>query len=87
VLRLRSAALPIGFKNEAVLSRLLNDVTAYLVIEDLGELGRAFVETDLAQADRETIIRNFISGQYKNALRVIAFNTAEGWSRDRVLVV
>jgi hypothetical protein len=26
--------------------------------------------------------RNFLSGQYSNALRVIAFNTAEGWSRD-----
>jgi hypothetical protein len=33
-------------------------------------------------AARETIIRNFLSGQYANALRVIAFNTAEGWSRD-----
>ena len=31
-----------------MLSRLLNDVTAYLVIEAFGELGRAFVETDLA---------------------------------------
>src|SRR5258708_21293764 len=30
----------------------------------------------------ETIIRNFLSGQYTNALRVVAFNTAEGWSRD-----
>jgi hypothetical protein len=35
-----------------------------------------------AKADRETIIRNFLSGQYSNALRVVAFNTVEGWSRD-----
>jgi hypothetical protein len=28
------------------------------------------------------VIRNFLSGQYSNAPRVIAFNTAEGWSRD-----
>jgi hypothetical protein len=35
-----------------------------------------------AKADRETIIRSFLSGQYSNALRVVAFNTAEGWSRD-----
>jgi hypothetical protein len=47
-------------------TRLPSDVIAYLVIEDFGELGRAFVETDLAQADRETIIRNFISGQYES---------------------
>ena len=57
-----------------------NDVTAYLVIEDFGPLGRGYVETDLAEADRETIIRNFISGQHENALRVVPFNTAAGWS-------
>jgi hypothetical protein len=40
------------------------------------------LETDAAESDRETIVRNFISGQYENAIRVVAFNTAEGWSRD-----
>jgi hypothetical protein len=55
-----------------------NDVTVYLVEEDFGHLGRAYRETDAAEADRETIVRNFISGQYSNALRVVAFNTAEG---------
>src|SRR5271169_707319 len=59
-----------------------DDVTVYLVVNDFGKFGRAFVETDIAEADRETVIRNFLSGQYSNALRVIAFNTAEGWSRD-----
>ena len=59
-----------------------NDVTVYLVFNDFGQFGKAYVETDIAEADRETIIRNFISGQYSNALRVVAFNTAEGWSRD-----
>src|ERR1700681_2647204 len=59
-----------------------DDVTVYLVVNDFGSLGRAFVETDIAEADRETIIRNFLTGQYSNALRVVAFNTAEGWSRD-----
>jgi len=59
-----------------------NDVTVYLVEEDFGHLGRAYQETDAAEADRETIVRNFISGQYRNAVRVVAFNTAEGWSRN-----
>ena len=45
-------------------------------------LGRAFVETDIAEADREKVLRNFVTGQYSNALQVVAFNTAEGWSRD-----
>ena len=59
-----------------------DDVTVYLVVNDFGKFGKAYVETDIAEADREAIIRNFISGQYSNALRVVAFNTAEGWSRD-----
>jgi hypothetical protein len=59
-----------------------DDVTVYLVVNDFGSLGRAFVETDIAEADRETVIRNFLNGQYSNPLRVVAFNTAEAWSRD-----
>jgi hypothetical protein len=59
-----------------------DDVTVYLVLNDLGQFGLAYDEADPAKADRETIIRSFLSGQYSNALRVVAFNTAEGWSRD-----
>jgi hypothetical protein len=59
-----------------------DDVTVYLVEEDFGQHARGFVKTDAAEADRETIIRNLISGRYTAPLRVIAFNTAEGWSRD-----
>jgi hypothetical protein len=58
-----------------------DDVTVYLVLNDY-KTGLAFVETAPAEADRETIIRNFLSGEYSNALRVVAFNTIEGWSRD-----
>jgi hypothetical protein len=59
-----------------------DDVTAYIVVEDFGDLGRAFLETDLAEADLGTIVRNMISGEYRDPLRVVAFNTVEGWSRD-----
>jgi hypothetical protein len=59
-----------------------DDITVYLVLNDHGQFGIAYAETDPAEADRETIIRNFPTGQYSNALRVVAFNTAEGWSRD-----
>jgi hypothetical protein len=59
-----------------------DDVTVHWVVNDFGRFGKAYVETDVAEADREAIIRSFISGQYSNALRVVAFNTAEGWSRD-----
>jgi hypothetical protein len=59
-----------------------NDVTVYIVVEDFGQFGRAFRETDIAEADLDTIVRNLISGEYRDPLRVVAFNTVEGWSRD-----
>ena len=54
----------------------------YLVLEDFGRLGRAWRETDEAATDRVTLIRNLIDEQYEHPVRIIAFNTAEGWSRD-----
>jgi hypothetical protein len=62
-------------------SDLSDDVTVYLVVNDFRS-GMAYLETAADEADRETIIRNFIGGQYSDALRVIAFNIAEGWCRD-----
>jgi hypothetical protein len=59
-----------------------HDVTVYIVLNDFGELGRAYVETDEEKADEETILSNIISGEYSNPVRVVAFNTVEGWSRD-----
>ena len=63
-------------------SRHANDVTVHIVLDDFGSLGRAYVETDEADADEKTIIENFVAGQYSNPLRVVAFNIAEGWARD-----
>jgi hypothetical protein len=54
----------------------------YLVEDDFGSLGVGFVETDRSEADRETIIRNLITGQYNRPLRVVSFNIGEGWCRD-----
>jgi hypothetical protein len=28
------------------------------------------------------LIRNLLDGQYESPVRIVAFNTAEGWSRD-----
>ena len=58
------------------------DVDVYLVLDDFGKLGRAYRETDEEASDRETIIRNLISGEYNNPVRIVAFNTSEGWARD-----
>ena len=58
------------------------DVTVHIVLNDFGPMGRAYCETDEAEADEETVIENILSGQYSHPLRVVAFNTAEGWARD-----
>jgi hypothetical protein len=58
------------------------DRDVYLVLEDFGPLGRAWRETDDSETDRATLIRDMLDGQYENPVRIVAFNTAEGWSRD-----
>jgi hypothetical protein len=59
------------------------DQDVYLVLNQFGErLGRAWCETDEEDTDRETLIRHLLEGQYSNPVRVVTFNTAEGWSRD-----
>ena len=63
--------------------KLTDDVSVHIVLNDFGEkLGRAFLETDEAEADEWTIVSNIISGEYSNPVRVVAINIAEGWSRD-----
>jgi hypothetical protein len=54
----------------------------YLVLDDFGRLGRAWRETDEAGTSRATLIRNLLDGLYENPVRVVVFNTAEGWCRD-----
>ncbi len=56
--------------------------TVYLVLDDFGEFGRAWRETDPTRADRQTVVADLVSGQYERPLRVVAFNTAQGWARD-----
>src|SRR6266487_4255488 len=59
-----------------------HDGTVYLVLDDFGELGRGYRETDAAQTDAQNVVADLLSGQYRHPLRVVAFNTAEGWARD-----
>jgi hypothetical protein len=58
------------------------DVTAHIVLDDFGAAGRVYRETDEAGASRGDVIDHLLTGQFNNPLRVIAFNTAEGWARD-----
>jgi hypothetical protein len=59
------------------------ELDVYLVLDDFGErLGCAWRETDQADTGRANLLRGLLDGQFKNPRRIVAFNTAEGWSRD-----
>jgi hypothetical protein len=58
------------------------DVAVHIVLDDFGQSGRVYREADEAKAGLEEVVADLLSGQYNNPLRVIAFNTAEGWSHD-----
>ena len=54
----------------------------YLVLEDFGPRGRCWRASDEEDTDRETLIRDLFSGEYTDPVRIVAFNSAEGWCRD-----
>jgi hypothetical protein len=59
----------------------MTDVTLHVVECAFGKI-HYLKEMDLADADQETVIRDFVAGQFDHPRRVIAFNTVEGWSRE-----
>ena len=54
-----------------------HDQTVYLVVNNFGNLGTAFPETDVDKADLESVIGDLMSGQHGDPVRVVAFDTAE----------
>src|SRR5215467_3856695 len=60
----------------------LSHDTVYLALDDVTPFGHVWIETNEEEANEPTIIRWIIEEQYKRPLRIIAFNTDEGWSRD-----
>jgi hypothetical protein len=58
------------------------DQNIYLVMDDLGRLGRVWREADIDRTELETVIQDLIEGQYKSPVGVFGFNPFEGWSRD-----
>jgi len=55
--------------------------TVYQVLDDLGNV-RVWHEITENEANEATIIRWIVEGQFKRLVRVVAYNTDEGWSRD-----
>ena len=58
------------------------DQNIYLVLDDLGRTGQVWSESDAESTDLEAVITDLLTGQYKGPVRVVGFNTAEGWSQD-----
>jgi hypothetical protein len=56
--------------------------TRYIVLDDYGKAGRVYRETAEDEATLESVIDDLLTGQFNNPVRVVAFNTSEGWSRD-----
>jgi hypothetical protein len=59
-----------------------DDHNVYMVMDDLGRLGRVWREADDGATELEAVILDLLAGQYKSPIRVVAFNTAEQWSQD-----
>src|SRR4051812_43239740 len=59
-----------------------DDQNVYLVVDDLGRLGRVWRKADTEVTDLETVVQDLLAGQYANPMRVVGFNTAERWSED-----
>jgi hypothetical protein len=57
------------------------DQTVYLVIDRFSS-GTVYRETEIERADLETIISDFMAGQFNDPVRVVAFNTLEHWADD-----
>jgi hypothetical protein len=51
------------------------DQTVYLVVDSFSASGTVYRETEVERTD-------FLTGQFNNPVRVIAFNTLEHWSDD-----
>jgi hypothetical protein len=54
----------------------------HVVLDDFGTAGRVYRETDKERAGLDTVIDDSLTGQFNSQVRVVAFNTAEGWSWD-----
>jgi hypothetical protein len=57
------------------------DQTVYLVADRFSS-GSVYRETEIERSDLETIISDFMTGQFNDPVRVVAFNTLEHWADD-----
>ena len=69
-------------KTSTIVSQEASREDTYLVLDDFGGQGRAWCETREGDANRNALLFDLMTGLYYHPVRIVAFNTAEGWSRD-----
>jgi hypothetical protein len=57
------------------------DETVYLVV-DRFRSGSVYREAEIERTDLEAVIDDFLTGQFNDPVRVVAFNTLEHWAND-----
>ena len=57
------------------------DQTVHLVVDRFNN-GSVYRETEVERTDLETVIEDFLAGQFNDPVRVVAFNTLEHWAND-----
>lgn len=58
------------------------DQTIYIVVDSVAACASGGQETQVEREDIEAVISEFIAGQFRDPIRVLAFNTLEHWSQD-----
>ena len=56
--------------------------TTYLLLDEIGHSGNVWHEISDGEATEAAIVQWIIEGQFSCPLRIVEFNTEEGWSRD-----
>ena len=58
------------------------DQTTYLLMDQTGEYGNVWREMAEVETNEATIVQWIIEGLAGRPVKIVAFNTDQGWSRD-----
>jgi len=71
--------------HDASLVPLYEDNNVYMVLDELLTFGRIWRETSEEAANEQTVLNLIADGEFRSPVRVIVFNSAEGWCRDETV--
>ena|SRR6516162_7405334 len=56
--------------------------TTYLLLDEIGHYGSTWREISAKDANEAAIVQWIIEGQFSHPVKIVAFNTDDGWSHD-----